>query len=992
MRFVAETAIAASLITGMSTLLPVTSAIAQTDTPKMRYSIEAQSLSRALQLFARKSGIEILFVGDDVAGKRSRAVRGVMKASEALRRLITGSGLRPISISPTVIVLQRGGNVADRARQDGTIRRKSSSAKPLDFAADNRIATPPAADIVVTGTLIPQQLQPSPVSVISGETIAQRAVASPSELVRLITSNSGSETQVDQLNQPLTAGTAQFNLRNLGLGSTLILINGRRQTLSAVAAIDGSTFTDINSLVPLIALKRLEVAKDGAAATYGSDAVAGVVNFITRDIVADPEIRTRVNIMDGARQLDIGGIAGAKVAGGDLMIAASYYGSTRLAASERGFSSARTFGRPGWHSESTFGQPGSYFVPSQQRFVPDPDCSDPVFPNSYLNAPTDAFCRFDFSEYYELLPEESRTQLFSTYNVPLEDNVKLELELGFADTRLTVTSSPSYPILAIAPVVPADHPDNPFGEDVLFRGRLLGSNFGPSISTFNYKTFRAAGGMSGALGGTRRWSVDMTYSQQMVRYDKPDTIASALQNALNGLGGSDCKLDTAIPGVGPCLYYNPFGSAALGTGTVNSRALIDSMIGTTGLRGRASLLTIGGMVTGNELRFLGGLAQGALGAQYRRSTFRHDWGRLVNAGELITLGKAPDFQGAQENISIFSELRLPLGRAIEAQVSGRFEKYPRSFSNFSPKVAIILSPNSSVLLHGSYSKAFRSPSVYQQTAVQDSQPAVNDRGTFVFVNAQTFGNPRLRPEESTNYNIGAMVRPARGLEIKFDFYSFDYRNLIVKESPQPIVDQAAADTRAGLTNTAAQQRITRDANGTIKFVGLGFINASSVKTHSVDFSMRYVVDTQVGTVELNATSTYVSKYDIRLASGEQTFSGLNNVNFNNLARSLPRYRSDYSVSLQYGRHRLALFGHYTCSYFNDRTGISSSRIDAQHTFDIDYAVSLDKLLGRPGTQLSIGVVNLTNRAPPLAQLNLGYDPIVHDPRGRVITFGLKVEL
>ena len=76
MRFVAETAIAASLITGMSTLLPVTSAIAQTDTPKMRYSIEAQSLSRALQLFARKSGIEILFVGDDVAGKRSRAVRG----------------------------------------------------------------------------------------------------------------------------------------------------------------------------------------------------------------------------------------------------------------------------------------------------------------------------------------------------------------------------------------------------------------------------------------------------------------------------------------------------------------------------------------------------------------------------------------------------------------------------------------------------------------------------------------------------------------------------------------------------------------------------------------------------------------------------------------------------------------------------------------------------------------------------------------------------
>lgn len=985
-------AVGASLMSGMSMVLPAPPAMAQAAQTSRRYAIEAQPLDRALQLFARQSGIQILFVGDDVAGKRSRRLRGAMKAAEALNRLIADSGLRPVSLSANVIVLQRGRNITDRSRADAAIGQKSSPAGSLHHLPNDRIAMPPPADIVVTGSLIPQQSQPVPVSIITDEAIAERAITSPSELARLITANSGSETQVDQLNQPLTAGTAQFNLHNLGLGSTLILINGRRQTLSAVAAVDGSTFTDINSLMPLIALKRLEVAKDGAAATYGSDAVAGVVNFITRDEVDSPEIRTRINFMDGARQIDIGGIAGAKLASGELMIAASYYGSTRLAAFERSFARARTFDRPSWHSDSTFGQPGSYFIPSQRRFVPDPDCANPAFPNSYLNRSADAFCHFDFSEYYDLVPKENRTQLFSTYNVHIGDSVKLNLEMGYADTSLTVTSSPSYPILAVAPVVPSSHPDNPFGEDVLFRGRLLGSNSGPSTSSFNYDTFRAAGGLSGALGGNRRWAVDITYSQQTVRYNKPDTIASALQSALNGLGGADCNPVTAVPGVGSCLYYNPFGSAALGTGTVNSTALIDSMIGTTDLRGRASLLTVDSLVTGDAFRFLGEMARGALGTQYRRRTFRHDWGPLVNAGELITLGRAPDFQGAQENISIFGELKLPFGKIIQAQISGRFEQYLRSFANFSPKVAILIRPSASVLIHGSYSEAFRSPSVYQQIAVQNSQPAINDGGTFVFVNAQTFGNPRLRPEKSISYNIGATVRPIQGLELNVDFYSFDYRNLIVKESPQPIVDQADADTRAGLINTAAQQRIVRDVNGTLNLIRLGFINASSVKTHSVDFSARYIGQTGMGKVEVKAASTYVSKYDIRLSAAEQTLSGVNSVNFNNLARSLPKYRSDYSISLQSGLHRLAFFGHYICAYSNDRTGISNSRIKAQHMFDVDYEVALDALIGKPGTQLSVGILNITNRAPPLAELNLGYDPIIYDPRGRRITLGLQAEL
>ena len=926
-----------------------------------------------------------------MAGKRSRSLRGTFRTADALDRLLVRTGLRAISISPTVIVLQRGIKAAEKPQRGPALTPGQSSPKPARFQPRARIAPPPG-EIVVTGSLVPQPPQPGLLSIITEETIAERAITSPSELARLITANSGSEAQVDQLNQPLTAGTAQLNLRNLGLGSTLILINGRRQTLSAVAAIDGSTFTDINSLMPLIALKRLELARDGAASTYGSDAVAGVANFITRSVEDGAEIRSRLNFMNGARQMDLGAIVGARVASGELMIAGSYYESTRLAASERSFSRARTFGRPPWHSDSTFGQPGSYFRPSQQRFVPDPDCTNPKFGNSYVKGPTDPYCRFDFSEYYDLVPQERRTQLLSTYQVKILDDVDFDLELGYANTYLTVTSSPSYPILAITPTVPGYHPDNPFGEDVLFRGRLLGSSFGPSTSTFNYDTFRAAGGLSGALGNNRRWAVDMTYSQQTVHYNKPDTIASALQNALKGLGGAACDPRRSIPGVGPCLYYNPFGSAALGTGTVNSTALIESMIGKSDLHGRASLLTIDSLVTGGAFSFLDEVAQGALGAQYRRSTFRHDWGSLVNAGELITLGEAPDFRGAQESLSLFSEIRLPFGKAVQAQLSGRFEKYLHSFSQFSPKLSILFRPSDAVLVRGSYSRAFRAPSVYQQVAVQNSQPAVNDDGTFVFVNAQTFGNRRLRPENATSYSLGATVRPIRGLELNADFYSFHYKNLIFKEDPQSIVDQAAADTKAGYVNTAAQRRVVRDGNGTLSLIRLAFKNASSVKTQSVDVSTRYIGQAPIGDIEIKAAGTYVTKYDIRLSAGRRSISGADSVNFNNFSRSLPRLRADYSVSLRSGLHKLTFLGHYICAYANDRAGISNAKIRAQHTFDVDYGVSLDKLLGKAGTQLSVGIVNLSGQAPPLAELNLGYDPIIHDPRGRMITVGLRAEL
>ncbi|RZJ42597.1 MAG: TonB-dependent receptor, partial [Brevundimonas sp.] len=127
----------------------------------------------------------------------------------------------------------------------------------LSGAAHAQIAPAPAAldEVVVTGSRLSGAQKLAPVEILDRQALDRAGVADPAQVLQLLTANSGSEARVDQLNQPQSSGTAQFNLRNLGLGSTLVLVDGLRWTSSAAVATDGSGFVDINSLVPLIALQ-----------------------------------------------------------------------------------------------------------------------------------------------------------------------------------------------------------------------------------------------------------------------------------------------------------------------------------------------------------------------------------------------------------------------------------------------------------------------------------------------------------------------------------------------------------------------------------------------------------------------------------------------------------------------------------------------------------------------------------------------------------------
>ena len=835
-------------------------------------------------------------------------------------------------------------------------------------------------EVVVTGSRLAGGDRVAPVETVHRTVIAAAGVGDAGQLTRLVTANSGSEAQVDQLNQPQSSGTAQFNLRNLGLGSTLVLVDGQRWTSSAVVATDGSAFVDINALVPLIALERIEVVKDGASAVDGSDAVAGAVNFITRTAVDHPELSARYAFADGSDETLVQGLGGWTLLGGDLTVAASRFHRSALSTDERDFAQAQTYGRAPWTAVTSYGQPGSYYRPSRRAYSPDPSCGDPAFQSAYLNSATDSFCRLDYSDFFDLAPEETRTQVFADYRRPVGD-MRLSLQAAGSATSTTARQTPSLPILARSLSVPASHPDNPFGEDVLFRGRLLGAEAGASKAQFDYRTWRVAAGLDGDFSGGWRWSLAATASRQHVAYDKPDVIGSALQNALNGLGGPGCDPAAGTPGVGACRYFNPFGSAYLGTGAPNSAALIDSLIGSAGLRGAASLTTADASTSGQALGWDGGSVDLAMGLQFRRSAFRHDWKDLVNRGDLLTAGYSPDFDGDQQALAAYAEARLHLGDRIEAQLAGRYEAYDGE-GRFNPKAAVRWEVVDALALRASWGQGYRAPSVYAQSGAQAAQPSVLDRGAFVFVNTLTSGDPDLKPEKSESLTFGAQWRPLGGLELSLDAWRFDYRDQVVKESAQAVINQAAADDLAGRTGTDAQSRLTRSASGALTFVQLYFINASSIETQGVDLSARYGRDLWGGRASAAADWTYVDRYDIRLNASAGAVSGVGSTNLNNIGRSLPRNRGELVLDWRDGRQALTGLVHYTAGYANDRSGITDASIASQTTIDLLYTRSV-------GTDidLTLGAVNIADKAPPLAQFAFGYDPVVADPRGRVISLG-----
>ena len=856
----------------------------------------------------------------------------------------------------------------------------TTAAVVWSFAAmESGAQTGAIEEVVVTAAtgsrIVRQGDSPSPLSSYDGQTLLDSGLKDLRDLVGVLSINAGAENNSDNLTQNYTAGTANINLRGLGVASTLVLLNGRRQVLSAAQTDDGSSFVDLAGLVPMLAVERVEILKDGAAAIYGSEAVAGVANFITRQgfrgIELQAEYRSRVG--DGSQDdLTLDGVAGGELgSNGEFLVAASYLDRNSLVLIEVDWLQPATSG---------FGNPASFNVPSLGRTFADPDCEQ--YAGLLQALPGDSsICRFDYGPQLTAIPNEQRLQTWGRLDWAGGDGGNFWAELGYSSNDINRDVSPSFPVLS-TPVIPAYHPGNPFGEDVYFQGRPYGYGQPPEVNYYEHDTARLAAGFEGRISDTSSWNVSLVRAQNDTLQNPRDVIAENFQAALLGFGGSDCNanpLDAAPEqaGTGGCLFFNPFSSnfgAGPGEALHNSPALRPFIIGNYFGDGRSQLTTLEANVTG----FLPWRDAGyAAGVQYRDQSVDFFYDDITrNDGFAFLIGN-PDFDAMDQVRAAYGEIWLPISEILEITGALRYENYGEGVGDtLDPKVTLLYRATDTVSLRGSYSTSFRAPSPFQTLGVQTNFTNIVDHdGSRTFAGRRTLGDPNLKPETSSALNAGISWQSAGNLAINADFWRYSFEDVLRKENAQSIVNADPFDPR-----------IERTSAGTIAIVNVAFINADSIETSGLDVSANVTLDTLGGSIDAWAEATWLLEYDVTNAG--VAVDALGKLNRANLGAPNQRFRTAAGAS--WSRNAMQITGllRHVGGYEDDAGGL----IDSFTTLDLNARWSLGGRLGdRLDASVTLGAANLLDEDPPFVNIAGSYDPRSSDPRGRrlFVSFGLR---
>lgn len=863
--------------------------------------------------------------------------------------------------------------------------------------------------IVVTGSLIRSKdfNSTSPVQTVGEELIANTGAVSTQDLFKGLTANAGSQ-QANEQNA--LQGLSQFSLRGLGVGSTLTLVNGRRAGLAPVTDGTGQLFTDSNAF-PVNAIDRIEVLTDGASATYGSEAVAGVVNIITRKNFEGLELTAdaRTSVVDAYQ---VGLAFGHQFDRGRVTVFTNYRQQSGAFRSDidivKRLDSANASGIGALYSSGT-GAPGriSRAVSSGSTFtlgstLADPDC---VAGGGVLASATS--CTYPFIDQRRTIAEEERLQTLAQFDYEVTDRMKVFAELSYSRNEIrdaiggTVLNKTQ---VAGGFLVPATHPFNYFVANgatgiryagpaefaanpalqavpVIFRGRPIGAagdgvNAPDMVTTFNNQ--RLATGFDYELSDTLTLSGSYTYAENSYQRSQPHDYDSALfqQAITNGI-------------------WNPFGTAISNPTLIgkdgrslagNTEAELSSFSFTINDTGKTVQQAAELILSGESgINLPGGPISFAIGAQGRKVGFENipDGRRQSGANGRDEIEPAIPYT-TQSVIAAFGEIALPIANRLNVSAALRYEDYgDNGGSTIDPKVSAKFDVTDFLSLRGSYGTSFQAPSI-RQVAGTVGNASVNDPPNAGSFNVTVFssGSNTLESQSASNLNLGVILNTQFGLKMSVDYFTYDYSNLILPEGdPQFIVDEV----RAGRLPAS---RVVRDGAGQLRQVFTQFLNRGDAKAAGLDINLRYTPQWFDSTdISFDGTSTIITKFrstDFAGLDGSGDLKGSRN--FANAFGSVPDFKLNAGVTIERGNHGVNFSGRYIGAYTDDQT---RAPIKSQLTIDARYTLSLEEFLGGDGASLTVGAINLFNVDPPALTGRPGYDNEVHDIRGRQLYISLK---
>ena len=777
--------------------------------------------------------------------------------------------------------------------------------------------------ISVTGSRIKQTnaVTAQPVYIMDRAKIEETGVASVGELLQQLTAsgkalnakfNSSGNFGYPPDGGGIGAGSAQVDLRNLGSQRVLVLVDGIRWVNeSSASGVSGSA--DLNT-IPLAIIERVEVLEDGASAIYGSDAIAGVVNIITRKDFKGAELHTYYGEYSrGGETKDASFTIGT---GGDrwnAVFAASYYKQDRISSGDWGQSS---FPEPGAGLDA-----GSSGTP-QGRFVFfDPTLSDfysitlnngttsPVFvpgnPNGGTYHQFTGADRFNFAPYNLLLTPSERKALFASATIDLSENTRLHVKALFNNRQSANQAAPE-PIfvgpgagtggIADTISIPASHPYNPFGFDLdasnnfVFVGRRP-LEVGPRIFKQNVDTWYFNAGLDGLFDiGSRNFGWDANYVHSR------NSATQRFTNGYNVAHIRDALGDPAVCAtIAGCTPLDIFG----GQSRPFTQAMIDWIITDQRDASVQQLDSFSFNITGDLFAIGDRNAGFAAGVEYRKYKGDFDPDPLRQTGESQDSFASP--VSASYNVKeVYGEFNFPIAATFDLTAALRWSDYSTFGSTTTGKVGFRWQPIEDLVLRGTYSQGFRAPNLgelygltqFGATLTDPCGPTgapVVDRtngvsagleaacvaagvpDNFEQANTQittfTGGNANLDPEKSDSWTVGAVYSPgwaedaswSRKLDFEVSYYDHKIDGAIQSADLQTLLNLCYTTGNGTDPNTCSP--FTRQSSGNLNPPNNFLQNFGSVKTSGADLKINWLSpEWGFGSLSAALQTTWVNEY------------------------------------------------------------------------------------------------------------------------------------
>ena len=888
-----------------------------------------------------------------------------------------------------------------------------SSQQPSPDAVTKQLQT-----VVVTGSAIPRidAETTSPVTVISAVQIQRSGLTTLADVVRSISAdNSGSIP--NSFSNGFAAGASGVALRGLTVNSTLVLIDGHRSASYAVSDDGQRSFVDLNT-IPLAAVDRIEVLKDGASALYGADAIAGVVNIILKQayhgVEATADVGTSQHGGGFTRKASL--LAG----GGDLetdhynaYFSAQYQKDNSIGVNQRPFpfntSNLSRLGgpNPAVPSNNVGSIYGSVTPSTGGNIQPLRSCAGDKYETSVTNDPNSpgSYCEQNSAgQYGQLQPAMEQGGLYSRFTVKLDDTTKAYLSASYFESKTNTVGGPAQiqngtPNNTNNITLPVGNPSNPFAVPA-----LLNYAFGdiPSGTNYDNHNLRLVGDIAGTNGD---WHWDAAL---VINHTSLDTSQFGLIN-YNALVNAVAN--------GSYNFANPSAN------TQATRALLAPGYSKTSTSDLDSL----DLSANRELFDLpGGTSALAVGGQFRHEAQNDP--TLNPNFEFQGLGIAQT-KGSRDVSGVYAEFDAPLLQTLEADVSGRFDHYTDAGNNFSPKLGLKWKPLDWVAVRGTWSKGFRAPSFSENGSssaegfVTNTLPAAfqaahgNDGYAQPYSLAEnSLANKNIKPEKATSFTLGVVLQPTTWLSASVDYYNIRKSNVITSSD----VGAALAAYYAGTPQVPGVSVIPDlpDPNNPtaqarpIAVIGQ-YINASQLKTTGVDVDLQAHFDFSNDLHYISAVSaTQIFSFALTQPDGSrQQYVGTQGPYNLSSGAGTPRFRGSWANTLVYGPATVTMTVYHTSGYAEIAQDVgvgpgqclsttsagtpfpASCQIGSFTDFDLtgSYAFN-DKVT------LTASVLNLFDKLPPFDPANYAGAGTNYNPTwsqagiiGRFFNVGVKVK-